>query len=152
MPPYLTACVRDAWRGLRTDRAAIGLAFLLLALTMTAGTVVFSVVDAIAIRALPYDASDRLVSLSLPSPTAGTILPASLKDYVEWRDGTQAFQAVAASRPRSLRLERDGTVETIRAWEVTANLFDVLGVRPALGRAFGPSDAQLGGSDVVVLS
>jgi predicted permease len=149
---YLTACARDALRGLRADRPAVSLAFLLLALTMTAGTVVFSVVDAIAIRPLPYAAPNQLVSLRLPSRTAGAILPASFRDYVDWRDDTQAFEAVAASRPRQLTLERNGTVQTIRAREVTANLFDVLGVRPALGRTFGLSDARPGRSDVVVLS
>jgi hypothetical protein len=130
----------------------VGLAFLLLALTMTAGTVIFSVVDAVAIRPLPYAAPDRLVSLSLPSSTAGTIAPASLGDYVDWRDRTSAFEAVAASRLRPLQMKRGGTLEPIRASEVTANLFDVLGVRPALGRAFGPGDAQPGRSGVVVLS
>jgi hypothetical protein len=152
MTPHLTTCVRDAFRGLRADRRVVGLAFLLLALTMTAGTVIFSVVDAVAIRPLPYAAPDRLVSLSLPSPIAGAIMPASLEDYVDWRDGVQAFQAVAASRPRQLQLERDGTVQTIRARGVTANLFEVLGVHPALDRTFGPDDAQAGLSDVVVLS
>jgi predicted permease len=152
IPYYLTTCAHDTLLGFRAHRRAVGLAFLLLAVTMTAGTVVFSVVDAVAIRPLPYAAPDRLVSLSLPSPIAGSVMPASLGDYVDWRDGAKAFQAVAASRPRQLQLKQNGTVRTIRAWEVTANLFEVLGVHPALGRTFGPSDAQAGLSDVVVLS
>jgi hypothetical protein len=62
---------RDAFRALRTGRGTTLLAFSILTLTMAAGTIVFSVVDAVALRRLPYSSPERLVDLSLPGQTPG---------------------------------------------------------------------------------
>ena len=84
--------LRDALRSLRGGRGTTLLAFGILSVTMAAGTVTFSVVDAVALRALPYASPERLVTLSLPSPTPGRGLPASPQDYFDWLEGARAFE------------------------------------------------------------
>jgi len=145
--------LRDALRGLRDGRETTALAFVILTLTMAAGTVTFSVVDAVALRPLPYASPERLVGLSSPSPTPGRVLPASPQAYFDWLEGTHTFESLGATRFISpLPLEIDGAVETLTARSITANLFDVLGVRPAAGRFFGPEHERPGGPHGVILS
>jgi putative ABC transport system permease protein len=136
----------------RLDRTTV-LAFLILTLAMAAGTVTFSVVDAVALRALPYASPEQLVGISVPGVKTGTLSPVAPQDYFSLLDGTQAFTSLAASRPAGLfRLEGNGGSEALIGKRVTANLFDVLGVRPAAGRLFGPADARVGGPGAVILS
>jgi putative ABC transport system permease protein len=149
----LTADVRDAVRGLRSGRGTTLIAFVLLTLTMAAGTIIFSVVDAIALRLLPYGAPDRLVSLTAPSPVVGRYFPPSPQDYFAWLDGARSFESLGASRVvPSLALESGGRAVSLTTEAITANLFHVLDVHPALGRVFGPEDERAGGSPVVILS
>lgn len=130
--------LRDALRGLRGGGGTTAWAFGLLTLTMAAGTVTFSVVDGVALRPLPYTAPEQLVSISLPSVTPGRVLPASPQNYFSWLESTQTLESLAAGGPTgSLQLEVGGVVEILTAKRVTANLFNVLGVYPAAGRAFG---------------
>jgi putative ABC transport system permease protein len=145
--------LRDAVRALLAGRGTTVLAFTILTLAMAAGTVTFSVVDAVALRPLPYGSPDRLVGISLQGMAPGTVAAASPRDYFTWLDGTRAFTAIAASRPLApSRLEfRDGA-ETLTTRAVSANLFDVLDVRPAAGRWFGPEHERPGGPAAVILS
>ena len=101
---------RHVLRGLRNGRGTTALAFAVLSLALAAGTVTFSVVDAVAIRPLPYAAPELLVDLSLPSATAGTHLPASPSDYLTWRERTSTLVSVGAARPGSVRLAIDGAL------------------------------------------
>jgi predicted permease len=145
--------LRDALRGLRSGRGTTVLAFSILSITMAAGTVIFSVVDAIALRRLPYVSPDRLVGISLPSSTPGRGMPATPHDYFDWIEGTRSFEALGAARfGPPLVLNFDATVETLTVRRVTANLFDVLGVRAIVGRLFGPEHERPGGPASIVLS
>jgi predicted permease len=144
---------RDAVRGLRIGSGTTALAFVILTLAMTAGTVTFSVVDNVVLRPLPFSDPDRLVGISSPSIVAGTRALVSPQDYFAWKEGTEALESVAASRPSgSLRLELDGVAETVTATTVTTNLFDVLGVKPEVGGFFDAGHELPGGPSVVVLS
>jgi predicted permease len=145
--------LRDAFRGLRGGRGTTLLAFVILSLTMAAGTVTFSVVDGVALRPLPYVSPDRLVSISPPSDRPGAVRAASPSDYFDWLESAQTLQALGAARlAPGLSLHFGGLTETLVTRSVTANLFDVLGVRPAVGRFFGPEHEHLGGPSSVVLS
>lgn len=145
--------LRDAFRGLRGDRGTTLMAFVILSLTMGAGTVTFSVVDGVALRPLPYASPDRLVSISPPGATPGAVRPSSPSDYFDWLESAQTLESLGAARlAPGLVLHFGGLTETLVTRSVTANLFDVLGVRPAIGRFFGPEHERPGGPSTVVLS
>ncbi len=144
------AGVGDALRGLRSARGTTALALAVLSLALAAGTVTFAVVDAVAIRPVPYAAPERLVDLSLPGSAEGTRLLASPSDYLAWRERASTLQSVGAARVSTVRLELDGALTTLSARRVTTNLFDVLGVRAAVGRLFGPEQDHPTGSAVVL--
>src|SRR5919197_470644 len=129
-------------------------AVLTLALGVGVNTAIFSVVDAVLLRPLPYPQSDRLVMLwttmrSQGIPTSGSALP----DYREWRDRCRSFEGLAGFYYSDFNLAGGGAEpERAQGARVTANLFQVLGVRPALGRAFLPEEEQFGRHHVVILS
>jgi predicted permease len=144
--------LREALRELRNGGTTTLLAFAILVLAMSAGTITFSVVDAVLLRGLPYSSPERLVGISrkaLSSQTPGLLSPA---EYFTILEGTSVFASVAASRPHNaIRLGVSADLETVRAVAVTANLFETLGIQPRLGRSFGPEHAHPGGpSDVIV--
>jgi predicted permease len=144
--------VRHAWRSLRNSPATTLTAFLVLTLSMSAATVTFSVVDAVVLRPLPFGSPDRLVDVSGPSPTVGRIYPASPQDYFAWLGASDAIESLASSRVEpALRLQIDGEAEQLVAQRITANLFDVLAVRPAVGRFFGPEHDRPGVPLTVIL-
>ena len=145
--------LRDAVRGLRIGRGTTVLAFTMLTLTMAAGTVCFSIVDGVALRPLPFGRPERLIGISIPSSTPGGVMPASPQDYFEWLEGAQTLESVGAARlTPSLELELDGVRETHVTSSITANLLDVLGVRPAIGRSFESVHERPGGPAAVILS
>lgn len=146
------ADLRDAWRGLRSGRGTTVLAFVVLALTIGAATVTFSVVDGAALRPLPYRDPGRLVGVSDIGARGPTRLT-SAYEYLTWRDRTRAFTALGAAQfSPALPLEVDGVTENVRTWRVTANLFDVLGVRPAYGRFFDAASERSGGPTALIIS
>jgi predicted permease len=145
--------LRDAARSLRHGRAQVSLATAILTLAMTAATVTFAVVDPLALRALPFDAPDRLVAVALPSTRPGLLMPVSPADFLTWRGQAQSFESLAAVRGGgSLTLRLDDVTTEVATRGVTWDLFEVLGVRPVLGRTFGPEHEQPGGPRAVVLS
>jgi putative ABC transport system permease protein len=139
--------LRDAWRGLR---AAPGTSAL--ALGILAATVTFSVADAVALRGMPFPDADRLVAIARvdrTSPRLGVIAP---QDFFTWQDQATAFEGVAAASPWSLILVTGTGTEQLIASRITANLFDVLKVRPALGGGFTAANEKAGDDQVVILS
>jgi len=153
MTQRVRVAIRDACRGLKAGRATTALSFVILSLTLAAGTVAFSVVDAVALRPLPYGEPDRLVGISAPSPTPGAILPSSPQDYFTWLQGARTLASLGAARSSSqAQLRADGASEVVTIERVTANLFAVLGVRPALGRLFAAGDDSPAATAVVVMS
>ncbi len=149
----VSTVVRDAFRGLRAARSTTALSFVILTLAIAAGTVTFSVVDAVALRPLPYGNPSRLVGISSSGAEPGRLLPLTPQDYFALVDGAQAFTGIGASRPGgTLQFAGDATTEPVRVTRVTANLFDVLDVRPAAGRWFGPEHERTGAASVILLS
>jgi predicted permease len=152
MMELLLTDVKTALRGLRSSVGTTLLAFGILAVTIAAGTITFSVVDAIAIRPLPFAAPGELVSAQRILKIATTPQSVASQDYFNWLEHTSSFSAIGAARFSSLSFDIDGVRGTAMTARVTANLFDVLGVTAVHGRLFRQYDDEPGHDDVVVLS
>src|SRR5262252_1447292 len=127
--------LRLAVRQLAKSPGFTAVAVLTLALGIGANTVIFSAVDAVLLRPLPYPQSDRLVDLSA-SNTEPVRFAISYPDLLDFRALTQDFTGVAAYSSQRYNLTGAGDPREIQAAFATANLFDVLGVHPVVGHAF----------------
>jgi len=142
--------LRYAFRMLRRSPGFTAVAVLTLALGIGANTAMFSVVNAVLLKALEYRHPEQLVILgernsvsTLPNPVA----------YLHWREQRHLFSYVAAAIPTGeMNLTGTERAERLQASLVSANYFDLLGVPPALGRAFLPGEDQPGRDRVAVLS
>jgi len=126
------------------------IAVLTLALGIGANTAIFSVVNAVLLRSLPYRDPDRLVLASYYRGIAGDY--AWVADFRAWRDQAKAFEQIAAYRTDDAGFTGNGEPERLTAGTVSAHLFATLGVAPAFGRDFTPEDDTDGGAPVVILS
>jgi predicted permease len=150
--------LRYTIRSLSRDRGFTFVAVLILALGIGANVAVFSVVNTLLLRPLPFPHSEQLVWIAPPSATCGiSCATYSTDGYDTFRAGTRSFQDVtgynAFSTPDNLSIGIGaGAPVKATSIDVIANFFQVLGVQPAMGRAFTPTDAQNGAAPVVILS
>ena len=148
--------LQDARHGLRSflkTPGFVAVAVATLALGIGANTAIFSVVNAVLIRPLPYPSSERLITLWNKYPKMGLSQAAiSGPDFVDRSESSRVFEQVGAVTDASLNLTGGGDPERIRGVRVTAGLFQVLGVQPALGRAYRPEEDRPGAEPVVVVS
>ncbi len=146
--------LRIAVRSLVRTPSLTVAALLALALGIGANTAIFSVVDGVLLRPLPYPRADRLVLLIDSNPAAGfPRFAASPPNYADWRAQSHSFTDLAAFNGTNLGLTAPGVEpERIQAARVSAGFFGVLGVSPALGRGFRAEEDRPGAGDVVVLS
>jgi putative ABC transport system permease protein len=121
------------------------------ALGIGANTAIFSVVNAVLLRPLPYAEPERLVTLAYYQANAG-FEAAHEADFLEWRDQAKAFEKVAAYTERTVDLGGSGEPVRLNAALVSADLFSTLGVGPVLGRVFTPDEDKAGAAPVVILS
>jgi putative ABC transport system permease protein len=126
---------------------------LTLALGIGANTAIFSVVDAVLLRPLPYPQADRLFTVyqTLPQDSAQNT-GVSYPNYLDWTQQNEAFESIAAVRGNVLALSGQGEPTYIQTGSVTSNYFDVLRAKPLLGRTLQPFDDALDASPVVVMS
>jgi putative ABC transport system permease protein len=145
--------LRYALRGLRRAPGFALAAVLTLALGIGANSAIFSVVNSVLLRPLPYAAPEQLVMVWGRYPEFGRT-STSIPDFRDWREQTGSFAAMAARREGLAVLMGSGEPEQLTADRVTANFFQTLGVRPRLGRGFLPEEELGGGGEdqVVVLS
>src|SRR5829696_7810376 len=144
--------LRYAVRSLLRRPGFAAVVVLTLALGIGANTAIFSVVNAVLLRPLPYADPERLVMVWGRYADFGRT-STSLPDFVDWKAGATSFVQMAARHNAVFNLTGDGEPEQLTADRVTANFFPTLGVRPQLGRAFLPEEEKVGGDDdVVVLS
>jgi putative ABC transport system permease protein len=123
-----------------------------LALGIGANTAIFSVVNIVLLKPLPYAHPDRLVWVTEFFPNNRGEMTLS-SDYLEWRAQADVFEHMAAfTSNTSLNLTQSGEPERLTAVEATANLFPTLGVAPSVGRVFTAEEDRPGGPLVVVLS
>ena len=154
--------IQDLKYGLRTLARSPGFTFvavLSLALGIGANTAIFTLTDAVFLNPLPVQDSSRVIELftvdhATVTTAAGFVrTPMSYKNYHDFRDQNDVFSGLAAFVPAGVTLTGNGEPKPQPATLVTANYFDVLGVKPALGRTFLPGEDQKpGGNPVAVLS
>jgi predicted permease len=142
--------LRHAWRMARRTPAFTLAAIAALALGIGANAAIFSVVNAVLLRPLPYPDADRLVMLLNTSPQ-GSGPGASPTKFNVWRRQTSVLQDVAAYRVSVVNLT-EGNPEQIPTAHVSAGFFRLLGAPLAAGRTFSPDEDRPGGSPVAVLS
>jgi predicted permease len=141
-----------ALRYLRQSPGFTFVAVLTLALGIGANTAIFSVVNAVLLRPLPYPEPERLVYLM--ETNAGTNSSIALPDYVDWRNDAKSFEHLAISRLESRNLSGipGREPERVSVAFVTANFFNVIGLNPQIGRTFTEDEDKPGAPVLVVLS
>lgn len=152
---YVEQTIRDARYGIRSLARNPGFATMAvatLALGIGANTAIFSAVDAVLLRPLPYPAAQQLVVVWEDAASWGfprnTPSPAN---YLDWKAQNLVFADMAATRYASANLTGHGDPEAITGRRATSNLFSVLGVAAAIGRTFSV-DEERSGARVVVLT
>jgi predicted permease len=153
---WLDMVGRDARYGLRQVRrnpAFSAIAIATLALGIGVNTAMFSAVDAVLIRPLPYADADRLVMVWDDSTRTGgeSKFYSTPAEWHEWRRHNTVFTDIAASQPGDAILSGDGEPEELPARKVSGNFWSVLGAQPLLGRVF-TEDEDARGTRVVVIS
>jgi predicted permease len=143
--------VRYGLRQLRRSPGFTAIAVLTLALGIGANTAIFSVVNAVILRPLPYPASDRLVWITEEVPALKAELAGSA-DYLDWRDQNQTLDGITAyDESASFNMTGRGTPARVHAAQVSANFFPTLGVSPQLGRGFTSEEDRPNGPNAVIL-
>jgi predicted permease len=144
--------LRYAFRLLRRKPGFTATAVLTLALGIGANTAVFSVINGVLLRPLPYAEPERLAMLWTDDPRHGLHEEGtSYPNFEDWKSQSRAFDDMAVGTDYTVSLTGADEPERVRAVAVSANLFTLLGRRPVLGRDFSPADAERR-ERVVVLS
>src|SRR5262245_55668308 len=149
--------IADLWQDLRYGARMLlknpgftTIAVITLALGIGANTAIFSVVNAVLIRAFPYRQPDRLVIVwETRRGEQNTVGPAN---FFDWQEQNGVFEGMAAYADTRVNFIGDGGPEEIPAQRITANLFSVLGVNALLGRTFAEEDGKPGQNNVAVIS
>ncbi len=147
------ADIRYGLRSLRKRPGATAIALVTLALGIGVNTAIFSAVDSIMLRPLPYKDPERIVSVWEQTPSLGIQQnQAAPANFFDLRNQNQVFEALGAYGPLDINLTGTGDPERLDGQLVSANIFSILGVAPALGRTFLANEDQPGQEHVVVLS
>jgi putative ABC transport system permease protein len=155
--PGLELLGRDlahAVRSLRRRPGYTAAAVISLALGIGANTAVFSLVDALVLRPLPYPEADRLVHIYQARLFGGRFLTGAVSAPVlrDWRERAQAFSAMGAFMPGSVNIAGEEGAERVAATLIEPEVFRALAVPPLLGTWFGPQHPSQGADRVAVLS
>ena len=140
-----------AFRRLKNSPGFTIVAVLTMALGIGANSAMFSIVNAVLLRPLPYRDPQKLVLLAEHWPQFPR-LSLSYLNYKDWRDQSHSFEGVSAVRNAFVTMTGGAEAERLPSQNVTANLFDVLGVKPELGRPFAAADDKTGAPPVVMIS
>ena len=145
--------IRYAFRMLRKQPGFSVIAILTLALGIGANTAIFSIVNAVLLRPLPYPDADRIMVLN-ESSGPGQDYSVALPDYFDWRNDNTVFEHLAATHKESRNLSgipgRDP--ERVSCASVTRNFFNIIGLPPKIGRTFSEDEDKVGAPPVVVIS
>lgn len=151
MVSFPCADVRYGWRLLCKSPGFAAITIATLALGIGANTALFSVVDALLLRPLPYPEASRLVVV-LEKPPQGRRNVASAANFLDWRDQNRVFSHLAAMDFATFDLSVKGAPDRVSGIRVSAGYFELLGVPPALGRTFTAEDDRPGAPCVAVVS
>jgi putative ABC transport system permease protein len=145
--------IRFGFRLLRKSPGLALVAVLTLALGIGANTTVFSAVDAVLLRPLPYYEPDRLVLVNETVMNSGNdYIGVAAQEYQDYRDQNQSFSNVAAFETDGFNLSGEGPPLRVQAARISASAFPTLGVSPIMGRAFTSEEDHSGSDNVVELS
>ncbi|MEN6577946.1 MAG: ABC transporter permease, partial [Phycisphaerales bacterium] len=148
---------QDIRNGVRTLARSPGYAAVMvftLSLGVGATTAIFSVVNGVLLRPLSYPQSDRLVSIQERISSLADkypVLPASARHFIEWRQRCTTFKSLSLIDNDFMTLTGSGDSERLDVLRVSANLFETLGVRPVMGRAFVTEEEE-GANRVAIIS
>ncbi len=148
---HLARDLRFGARMLRKDLSFTAIAVLTLALGIGANTAIFSVVNAVLLRPLPFPQGEDLVLIWATSAERSNDV-ATYPDFEDWKANGKSFESTAAFTTRSVILAGADRSESVAGLQVTPGFFETLRIRPALGRTFRPDDAEAGAAHVALLS
>jgi predicted permease len=141
--------LKFAFRQLRKSPAFTLIAVITLALGIGANTAIFSVVDAVLLKPLPFPNADELVALgghnTRDSGRVGRLDTISFPEFFDLRSRNRSFAQLAAYRDKGFAFSNGVELQNLRGQRVTGNFFDTLGIEPALGRSFQLDDEKAGG-------
>jgi putative ABC transport system permease protein len=150
----MTTLIQDLKFAVRMLRKAPGfavVAVLTLALGIGANTAIFSVVNAVLLRPLPFKNSSQIVVMSETNTRVGDV-SVSYLDFLDWRQQSRTFTQMAAIHNKGFNLSGVAQPENIGGYAVSPNFLSLLGVQPILGRDLLPSEEKQGTNPVVLLS
>jgi putative ABC transport system permease protein len=142
--------LRYGARMLSKNRGFTLIAVITLALGIGANTAIFSLVNAVLLRPLPYRDAERIVAIQELNPK-GDLIQVTSPNFLDWRAQNTVFEHLAAIRWRQSNLAGEGQAERVEGAITSANFFEVFGAQARAGRLFSPSDEQAGHAPVVVI-
>jgi putative ABC transport system permease protein len=152
----MLADVRYSLRNFRKSPGFVAVAVIVLALGIGANTAIFSVVNASLIHALAFPDAGRLVMVWEKNPQLTDMLaervPTCLKNFFAWKTQSKSFEAMGIYQPTSFTLTGGDKPEQVEGAKASAELLDIFGVRPAIGRAYTAEECQPGHDRVAVIS
>jgi hypothetical protein len=154
MLDYLRSDLRSAVRRLRSSPGYAAVSIVTLGLGIGASTAIFSAVDGVLLKSLPYKDPGTLVQMwESSTPRNFSNFPVTPSNLADWRDQARSFSGFAASRPRRTILTTgSGEPERVPGASVSTNYFQLLGLSAHIGRTFVPSDSLPAAERPVVLA
>jgi predicted permease len=150
----MATLLQDLRYGVRVLIGAPGfslVAVLTLALGIGANAAMFSIVNGVLLRGLPFPHPERLVVIHSSSPQFPN-MASSYPNFLDWESRATSFELLSAFRSNNVNVTGRGEPERLRVGVASASFFDLLGLEPVVGRAFTPSDDRRGAAPVVVLA
>ncbi len=145
--------LRYGWRVMRRSPGFAAVAVLTLAIGIGANAAIFSIVNGVLLRPLPFPDSSRIVTIWETDPNRNVVRgTASPAEFLDWRDMNHSFAELSAWRSLLFTITGSGDAEQVHGSQVSGNFFRMLGSGPALGRDFSQEDEQQGHEQVAILS
>jgi putative ABC transport system permease protein len=153
---YMHGFMQDlkiAFRNIRTKPGFSLMVIGMLTLGVAGNAAIFSIFNSLFLRPLPFTESDRLIDLDETAPKWNlNYVGVSNPDFYQWRKSNSTFDSMAFFRGPSYNLSERGTAQRVPGAQVTRDMLDVLGLKPAIGRNFLPEEDRPGGAKVVLLT
>ncbi|MDX2029081.1 MAG: ABC transporter permease [Blastocatellia bacterium] len=147
----IIADIKHAFRILRGRPGYAAVAILSLALGIGASTAIFSIVDGVLLRSLPYPESERLVQLREVNER-GVRIPVAEPNYLDVRARSRTLESIAQFAGGAVVVSGPGETARARAYWVSGDFFKVMGMAPFAGRGFLPEESKQGGTPVAIVS
>ncbi|HYV97990.1 MAG TPA: ABC transporter permease, partial [Gemmatimonadaceae bacterium] len=149
---FLMQDVRFAWRTLRKNPLISAIAVVCLAVGIATNTTMFSCLNAIVLRPLPFENPEQLIVARDGFPGTRGRSSISYPTFQDWRSQSRSFEGLAALGSRSLTITEGEEPERLLGSLISANLFPLLGVAPQIGRQFREDEDKPGAAGVVLIS